>query len=117
MARFKPNTPFNAAMMVLVPTTESVKGVIKKTFPDPADGILIYGSFRSFVGSERNINDLEVVSRTAYIDTWYRPEIKSDCRIYVCQTGETYEIVGDPENIELRNQYLKIRVEKIGGGA
>lgn len=118
MARnFKPYVPFNVAMKLLIPTYSNVKGTEVKTFPDPKDAPLFYGSFRSFVGAEVSNNDLNVVSRIAYVDTWYRPDIKSNCRIYICNTGDTYEIVGDPENIALRNQWFKIRVQKIGGGA
>ena len=114
---FKAFAPFNVPMKLLIPTYEVVKGNRQKAFPDPDDGILIYGSFRSFVGAETTENDLSVVSRTAYIDTWYRPDIKANCRLYMIETGDTYEIVGDPENIYMRNQWLKIRVQKIGGGA
>ena len=118
MARvFKPYTPFNVAMILLIPSYTTVKGVRTKTFPEPEDGIRINGSFRSFVGAERTSDDLEVVSRTAYVDTWYMPEIKANCRLYICETGDIYEIVGDPEDIAMRHQWLKIRVEKIGGAA
>lgn len=118
MARdFKPYTPFNVAMKLLVPAYSTVKGVRVKTFPEPENAPFVFGSFRSFVGAETTENDLEVVSRTAYIDTWYRPDIKANCRLYICDTGDTYEVIGDPENIALRNQWLKIRVQKIGGGA
>ena len=64
-----------------------------------------------------NVNGLYSVENTAVIETWYRPDIKSDCRIGVPQTGEIYEILGQPENIEMRNQYLKIKVRQIKGGA
>ena len=118
MARdFKPFTPFNVPMILLIPTYKTVKGTRTKVFPDPKDGIVINGSFRSFVGSEQSSNDLEVVSRTAYVDTWYRPDIKANCRLVICETGDVYEIVGDPEDIALRHQWLKIRVQKIGGAA
>lgn len=120
MARFKPTTPFNVPMKVLIPTYSTVKGTRQQSFADPvtlSDDYLFYGSFRSFVGSITTENDLSVTLNTAYVETWYRPDIKSNCRIYLCDSGDVYEVVGDPENIELRHQYLKIRVQKIGGAA
>ena len=121
MARFKPLAPFNVPMKVLIPTYATVKGVRQQTFADPAsladETYLFFGSFRSFVGSITTENDLAVTMNTAYVETWFRPDIKSNCRIYLCDTGDTYEVVGDPEDIELRHQYLKIRVQKIGGAA
>ena len=54
---------------------------------------------------------------TAIIETWYRPDIKSDCHIYICETGDEYKIIGIPEDIEMRHQFMKIKVEKVGGKA
>lgn len=118
MARnFKPNMPFSVPMKLLIPTYTVVKGSRVPTFPGPDDAPLIYGSFRTFGGTESTVNDVYTVIATGTIDTWYRPDIKADCQIYICATGETYKINGQPENIEMRNQYMQIRVEKIGGGA
>ena len=115
MRRYKPNVPFDVALMLLVPTSEVIKGVTKKTFPTPEDGVLIYGSFRTYGGTENTSNDVYTVFDTGIIDTWYRPDIKSDCRVYICETGETYEIINRPENIEMRHQYLRFKVQKVGG--
>lgn len=117
MARFKPYTPFTVAMKLLIPTYDKVKGTTKKTYPSPDDSPLIMGSFRTFGGTESTENNLYVVFNTATIDTWYRPDIKSDCRIYLCDTGDTYEIISEPEDIEMRHQFTQFRVQKIGGAA
>lgn len=118
MARsYKPYTPFSVPMKLLVPTESNVKGTIQKTFPDPENAPLIYGSFRTFGGTETTVNGLYVVEDTATIDTWYRDDITSNCRLQILPHGTMYEIVGTPENIEMRNQYLHIRVKKVGGGA
>ena len=88
-----------------------------KVYPDIDKGILIYGSFKTFGGTDRVVDGLYSVEKTAVIETWYRPDITSDCRIGVLQTGEIYEILGEPENINLRNQYLRLKVKQIKGGA
>ena len=114
---YRPIAPFNVAMKLLIPTTTVVRGSTQKTFPNPDDAPLIYGSFRTFGGTENYENNLYTVIATATIDTWYRPDIQSNCRIYICQTGEVYEVRGEPENIEMRNQYLQFKVERVGGKA
>ena len=55
------------------------------------------------------------VVKTAVVETWYRPDITSDWHLYICETGEEYQVIGDPENIDMRHQYLRIKVEKVGG--
>lgn len=117
MARFRASAPFTTPMKLLIPTYRSVKGVPTKTFPSVDNGELIFGSFRTFGGTETVENDLLLVQATGYIDTWYRPDIKSDCRVYIIPTGQLYEILGEPENISLRNQYIKMRVQMLKGGA
>ena len=117
MRSFKPSAPFNVAMKLLVPVSERVNGALKKTFSDPESSELFYGSFRTFGGTENTQDGVFTLINTATIDTWYRPDIKSDCRIYICETGHAYEIISDPEDIQMRHQYLQIKVRKVGGKA
>ena len=114
---YRPSAPFNVAMKILVPTGERVQGALKKTFSAPAASKGFNGSFKTFGGTE-NIKDcvLTVVD-TAVIETWYRPDIKADCQIYVCETGAVYEIIGTPEDINMRHQFMKFKVQKAGGKA
>jgi hypothetical protein len=116
MAEYKPRTPFNVPIILLQPTYETVSGVPTKTFPALSKGILFYGSFKTYGGTEREVNGLYSVIDTAVVECWFRPEITSDCRIYVTANNGTYEILGEPENINLRNQYLKFKVRRIKGG-
>ena len=118
MARsFRPSAPFSVPMKILQPTTTSVYGVAKKTYTDPADSELFYGSFKTFGGTESTSDGVYTLIDTAVIDTWYRPDINAACRIYVCDTQQSYEIISDPEDVELRHQYLQFKVRKVGGKA
>ena len=117
MANFKPSTPFAVPMMLLEPSYNTVSGVPTKTFPTLDQGVLFYGSFKTYGGTEREINGLYSVIDTATIECWFRPDIKSDCRIGIPATNAIYEILGEPENINMRNQYLKIKVQRVKGGA
>lgn len=114
---YKPATPFNTPLALLTPTYSDAYGVSQKTYPSVEQGELIFGSFRTFGGTERDVNGLYSIENTATIETWFRPDIKSNCRIANLLTGEIYDILGEPENIEMRNQFLKIKVQQVKGGA
>ena len=116
MARnFKPAAPFNVPMKLLVPVTVQIQGVAKKTFSDPDNSELFYASFRKFGGTENTQNGVYTLIDTATVNTWYRPDIQANCRIYLCDTEQTYEIISDPEDINMRHQYLQFKVRKVGG--
>lgn len=115
MAHFKPAYPYSTACELLIPTYSATKGVPVKTFPET--GIQIFCSWKTYGGTETTNNDVFTVVDTAKVETWYRPDIKSDCRLKVLQTGDVYEIIGKPENIDMRNQFLQFKVQAVEGGA
>jgi SPP1 family predicted phage head-tail adaptor len=115
MAEYKPSFPFDTAIELLIPTYSSVKGVQTKTFPD--NGERLNCSFKTYGGQEITTNGAYTIIDTALIETWYRPDIKSDCRVKLLATGQVYEILGKPENINMRNQFLKFKVRAVEGGA
>ena len=113
---YKPSVPFNVPLLLLVPTHSKINGVEKKTFPAPSNGILFYGSFRTFGGTERDVNGVYSIEDTATVETWFTPAIKSDCRVAIAGTNTVYDILGEPENIDMRNQYLVFKVKRVKGG-
>lgn len=116
MADFKPNT-FTAAMVLLIPTYTEVMGVPTKAFPSPSKGVQFFGSFKSFGGTERDVNGIYQIDDTAQVQTWYNPSITSECRIYLSESGKTYEIINEPEDIDLRHQFMQFKVRRYKGGA
>lgn len=116
MADFKPQLPYTVPIELLTPERyETVKGVRKPVFPE--SGSRLNCSFKTYGGTENTQNGVYSVIDTANIETWYTPEIKADCRIKLLETGAIYEIIGEPENINMRNQYCKFKVRRIKGGA
>lgn len=113
---YQTKAPFNVAMKLLIPTESLKKGTTVKTF-DEENAPTIYGTFRTFGGTELVDNGVMTIIDTATISTWYRPDITAECRIKVLQTGEVYDIIGTPENIAMRNQFLQFKVRKAGGKA
>lgn len=114
--RFKASMPFDVALKLLIPTETKVKGITKKTFPNPDDvEAVFFGSFRTYGGTENFSNDVYTVFDTATVDTWYNPDITANCRVYVCETGEIFDVISRPENIGMRHQFMQFKVQKIGG--
>jgi len=111
---YKPATPFTVPLMLLIPKEVYIKGVLKKYYPEKGD--VFYCSFRTFGGTERESNSVYSVEDTAVIDTWYRPDIKANCAVKT-ETGTVYEILGTPEDIDQRHQFLKFKVRALKGGA
>lgn len=88
------------------------------TYLDPADvsdDMLLFVSFRTYGGTESVVNGVVTISDTAVIETWYRPDIKADCRVYVCDTQRIYDIISPPEDIDMRHQFVKFKIRSVGG--
>ena len=118
MSDYKPSFPFNVPMYLLTPTTTTVKGVLVKSYPEPVKGELIYCSFKTYGGTESQKDGIYSVIDTASIESWYRPDIKAGCRLCFAEnTSKFYEVIGEPENINMRNQFIKFKVQAITGGA
>lgn len=102
------------AMQLQIPTTKKEYGVEKKTY---TDGDMIMCNFKTYGGTESTSNDILSVFDTAQITCWYRPDIKANCRLKRMSDGAVFEIIGEPENLEMRNQILYFKVERVKGGA
>ena len=90
-------------------------GFGKKVWRDTS--LVIRANFKSYGGTEKANNDILSIEDTAQIVCWYHPDIKSDCRLKRLSDNAVFEILGEPENIELRNQFLKFKIRRVKGGA
>jgi SPP1 family predicted phage head-tail adaptor len=98
---------------LFTPEYTTDKGSTKKTYKDA--NTIIFTSFRSFGGTEITSNKVLVIEDTVTVETWYNPKITANCRLY---NGDTpYEIVGTPEDIENRHQYMRFKIRSVQGGA
>ncbi len=120
---YRPNEAAQMAtpLRLQVPKYATFGGVNKKTYENK-DGVIM-ANFKTFGGTEKEVNGLLVIEDTAQIVCWYNPDIKSNCRVVILDGNEDtanarcYEILGEPENIEMRNQFLKFKVRRVRGGA
>lgn len=99
--------------LLVVSEYEKVKGVTQPKSYIGKD--LIYCSFKTYGGTEKDINGRYVIYDTANVVTWFRPDIQSDCRLKRMSDGALFEILNEPENIEMKNQYVKFKVQRIKG--
>ena len=122
MSRYKPDLSNMIPLVILKPTTTTSSGVIKKTFPTVQAALLntdniFYGSFKTYGGTERDVNGVYSIIDTANIETYFRPDITSECRIARADDGVIFEIINEPEDINQRHQFLKFKVKRVKGGA
>ena len=126
MANYVPDLSNSIPQILLTPSYETVQGVVNKTYPTIEEALekkdskgksvnLFFGTFKSYGGTERDVNGIYSIEDTANVETWFRPDIKSDCRIGL-ETGEIYDVLGEPENVNKRNQFLKFKVKRVKGG-
>ncbi len=115
---FKPSLNNLIPLILLIPSSPKGKsyGVGTKTYPDVSKGVLFYGTFRTYGGTERKDNGVYSIEDTAVIQCVYRTDIKADCRVVNAQTGAVYEIISEPENLNMLNKYLQFKVRRVKGG-
>lgn len=93
-------------------TTEKVLGEDKLTETKIGE---FFANFKTYGGTEREVNGKYVVEDTANITTYYRPDIQSDCLLKRVDDGAKFEILGEPEDIEFRHIALKFKVKRLKG--
>lgn len=110
---YRPSEPFTTPVTLLnVAETKTVRGVDVPVYPE--QGETIFCSFKTYGGTETTINGVISVIHTANIETWYRPDITSSSRIRL--GTQLYEVMGEPEDIEQRHQFLKCKVRGVKSG-
>ena len=113
MKEFKPNLPYTTPFFLIkTKGTKTVKGVRIKE--QEKEGTPRFCSFKTFGGTEKEVNGTTVVENTATVETWFIPDIKASGVIEV--GGIKYQIIGTPENINMRNQFMQFKVRAIKGG-
>ena len=120
---FRPNeaAQMTTPLRLQQPQNVSLYGVNKKTWEN-INGVIM-ANFKTYGGTEKNDNGVISVEDTAQVVCWYRPDIRGNCRVVLLDGNEdttnptAYEILGEPENIEMRNMFLKFKVRRIKGGA
>lgn len=114
MASWTPSAPFTVPMTVLLTQTRRVNGVLTKV---RTPGRTFMANARSFGGTEVERDGQVVVEDTVRIETWYAPDIVSGSAIRMEEDGSVWEVMGAPEDILMRHQYLTFKAKRSVGGA
>lgn len=117
MFRPKEAATMTTAVKLQVRVETLVSGAKEISYIDATLDPIIYCNFKTYGGTESVNNGLLTILDTATVVTWYRPEIKGSSRFIVLQDESIWEVVGNPENIEMRNQFLRFKVKRLAGGA
>lgn len=117
MYKPKEANSFTTPMKLQVRAEILVSGAKEITYTDALNDPLVFCSFKTYGGTESVNNGLLTLVNTATVITWYRPEISGSCRLIRLQDNSIWEIIGEPENIEMRNQILILKVRRVTGGA
>lgn len=93
-------------------TTEKKLGQVVKTkqYID-----LIYCNVKSYGGTNVVIGNEYRIEDTLDLVTWYRPDITGNCAVEI--NGAMYEVIGAPENVEMRNIWIKLKVKRVANGS
>ena len=119
---YRPDLSNMKPLLLLKPISyEQKQGVTKKIFltleeARKIEDNIFFGTFKSYGGSEKIINGVYSIEDTATIECYFRDDIKSECRIAL-ENDIVYEIINEPEDINLNHQYLKFKVKRVKGGA
>lgn len=122
MPSYRPELNDTIPLVLLKPTHKTTSGVTTKVFPNVDEALkdesnLFFGTFKTYGGTERDVNGVYSIEDTANIETWYRDDIKSDCRIARANDKVVFDIINDPEDINQRHQFLIFKVRRVKGNA
>lgn len=107
---------FTTPFALYIPTYNKINGKESKVWPNTSE-LIYFGSWKSYGGTESIVDGTFKITDTAVITTFFDPQIKSNCKILLLDHNEFYEIIGQVENIDQRNQYCKFKVQRIKNGA
>lgn len=78
---------------------------------------VMFCNFSTYNSTEIEVNGLLTVEENTIATMWYDPEISASCRIKRLTDCAIFEIVGEPENVEMRNMFCIAKVRRVRGGA
>lgn len=113
---YRPNAinELRTPVKLLIPTIQKYNGVSKKVYPKDSE-IILFVNWKTFGGTETAVNGVVSIVDTAEVTTWYRPDITANCRL-LRENGSVYEIISEPENCDMSNQFCEFKVERVKGG-
>ena len=106
-----------AKLLTILEVNTSGGKTRKKEYIDPENADIITVGVKTFGGTEKIVNDRLVLEDTATVITWYRPDIAAGCRLLFLDDSSLWDIIGRPEDVDRRHQYLIIKCRSVSAGA
>ena len=75
----------------------------------------VRGKFKQKGTAETNANGLTVINEKTTFITWFKADFAAADILTI--NGVDFEIIGTPENVEMRSRYSVLTLERISGGA
>lgn len=109
---YAPNLEFNTPVRVLHRVETIVNGAPKISWTPEVQ--IAYCSFKAFHGSESLRAGTIGVLDGGTVTMWYDPLITAKDRLKINDDANLqYEIISAPENVEMRNEYLIVKVQRV----
>lgn len=93
-------------------TSATVNGRTQKTFTEVGK---VRGKFKQKGTAETTANGLIVLNEKTTFTTWFKADFAAADILTI--GGIDFEIIGQPENVEMRGRYAVLTLERISGGA
>lgn len=93
-------------------TTTEINGRLVKGLEQVG---IFRGKYKQKGTTEKLVNGLTVVVTNTTFTTWYSKDLQPKDVLEI--NGINYEIIGEVENVEMRNRYAVLTLEKVSGGA
>jgi head-tail adaptor len=106
---------YRTTVILLTPNTGTQMLGVSRANGYTESGV-IFCDWKSYGGTEQTVNGVYSILDTANVTTWYRPDITAACRVKR-EDGAVYEIINEPENIEMQNRVMQFKVRRVKGGA
>lgn len=90
----------------------NINGYIEIKNPEISEEV-IWCVWKSYGGTETDIDGLSVFQDTATVECRYTPEIKQNDTIQNLITNNKYQIITVPDNINMMNQWLRFKVKRL----
>ena len=93
-------------------TSATVENRTVKTYTEVGT---VRGKFKQKGTAETTANGLTVINEKTTFTTWFKADFAAADILTI--GGVDFEIVGHPENVEMRSRYSVLTLERISGGA
>ena len=94
------------------PTYNEVNGRTVKSYVEVGT---LRGKFKQKGTTEITANGLTVVNDKTSFITWFKKDLEAKDVLNI--GGVDYQVIGSVENVEMRNRYAVVNLEKIEAGA